>query len=170
MQRLRILIVALGVFAMATIAFNTMAQDRPDGPPPQDGTGPDDGFGGPGGPGGPGGMRGQRGPGGGFHLLPQFVVANLKLTADQKKQIAALEKETKAKLYKILTADQKKTLEQARPPRPGQGGPGGDRPGQGFGRRGQGGRGGQGGPNGGPGGGPDGPGPDREPPPRPADE
>jgi Spy/CpxP family protein refolding chaperone len=52
------------------------------------------------------------------------------LTDDQKKQVAALEAEVKAKLEKILTPEQLKQLKQMRPPgRPGgpggQGGPGG---------------------------------------------
>src|SRR5690242_13461570 len=112
MQRLRITLVAIVMLALATIALNTMAQDRPDGPPPLDGAGP----GGPGGPGRAGGMRGQRGPAGGFHLLPRFVMEDLNLTPDQQKQIAELEKRTKARLDKILTAEQKKSLEQAQPP------------------------------------------------------
>jgi hypothetical protein len=49
----------------------------------------------------------------------------LKLTDEQLRQIADLEKETKAKLDKILTDEQKKILEESRPPRPGQGEPGG---------------------------------------------
>jgi Spy/CpxP family protein refolding chaperone len=185
MQRLRTSIVAFGMLALASIAWNSMAQDRPDGPPPQDGAGPG-GPGGPmerGGPGRPGGMQGQRGPVAGFHLLPAFVADELNLTPEQQKQIAELEKQTKSKLYKILTAKQKRIVEQARPPRFGQAGQGGDRPGQNRARRGQGGpgRGGQGGGPGGPGGGPDGSGgpggpggpgggpngegPDRDPPP-----
>ncbi len=75
-------------------------------------------------PGGPGGHRG------GFHLLPPFVMDKLNLTDDQKKALAELEKETKAKLDKILTDEQKKILDRAHPPFPG--GPGGHgRPGQG---------------------------------------
>ena len=66
----------------------------------------------------------------------------LKLTADQKAKVAAIQKDVDAKLAKILTADQKK--EMANPPmRGGMGGPGGP--------------GGMGGPGGGPGG-PGGPG------------
>jgi len=80
---------------------------------PQAGGGPAGG-----GPGGPGG------PGGGFHLIPRFAVEKMNLTADQQKQIAELEKETKAKLGKILTPEQQKIIEEAHPPRPGQGGPG----------------------------------------------
>ena len=76
-------------------------------------------------PGGPGGKRG--GPPG-FELgkvLPPFVREELDLTADQEKQIAALEAEVKQKLDKILTADQKKKIANARPPMGGPGGPGG---------------------------------------------
>ena len=45
------------------------------------------------------------------------MAERLELTADQQKKIAVLEKETKAKLKKILTPKQKKILEQAGPPR-----------------------------------------------------
>ncbi len=75
---------------------------------------------------GPGGMNGQHRPGGrgGFHLLPPRAEQMLQLTDDQKKQVAELEVETKAKLGKILTAEQMKKLNHLRPPmRPG--GPGG---------------------------------------------
>jgi Spy/CpxP family protein refolding chaperone len=101
-------------------AARSMAADKPDAPPPQ----PTPGSGRPnnGGPGGGGP------PPGGAHLIPRFAAEKLNLTDDQKTQIAALETEMKAKLAKILTADQMKTLEEARPPRgpDGQGGgPGG---------------------------------------------
>ncbi len=76
----------------------------------------------------------------------------MNLTKAQQNRLAKLEKETKAKLYKILTPEQQKTLEEARPPRQGQGGPG-------AGRRGPGGGQGRGGPgDDGPGGGQGGPG------------
>ena len=46
------------------------------------------------------------------------------MTEEQSKQIAALEAETKAKLEKILTADQLEQLKNLRPPmRGGAGGP-----------------------------------------------
>jgi hypothetical protein len=97
------------------------------------------GPGGPGGRGGPGGFGGGRGgfggPGGpgGFtppkpgEVLPLFLVEQLKLSADQKKQLAELQKETDAKLEKLLTDDQKKTLKEMkdRGPMGGPGGPGG---------------------------------------------
>jgi hypothetical protein len=98
----------------------------------------------------------------------------LDLSEEQQQQLKSLEKETKAKLEKILTPEQVKILATARPPRPGQGGPGGGRSGQGFGRRGPGGPDGgpDGGPRGGPDGGPgrDGPGDDSPRPHRPASE
>lgn len=68
---------------------------------------------------------------GGFHLLPPRAAEQLKLTDDQKTQVAALEADTKAKLEKILTPEQMTQLKNMRPPMhggPGQGGPGGDHP------------------------------------------
>ena len=61
------------------------------------------------------------GPGGGFQLIRPFASVKMNLTEDQLKQIAELEKEAKTKLDKILTPEQQKTLQEARPPRPGQG-------------------------------------------------
>ena len=102
------------------------------------GGGPQGGGGG-GAPGGPGG-----GPPGGFHLIPLYAMVQLTLTPDQQQQVTALETEEKSKLAKILSAEQMKTLEESRPPRPGQrgaqgpqsppgsdpqGGPGGSSPG-----------------------------------------
>ena len=107
----------------------SIAADAPDGPPPNGGNGGGNGGGGGrqgGGPGGPGG------PARGVHLIPPFVQDKLDLTDDQKKQIADLEQEVKAKLSKILTPEQMKTLEEARPPR--RGGPGGPGGGQGQGQ------------------------------------
>lgn len=91
--------------------------------------------GGQGGPGGPGGRGGR--PGGGFELgrlIPPPMKPMLELSEDQEQQLAALEKEVKEKLNKLLTDDQKKQLENMRMRGPG-------------------------GPGGGPGGGPDGGGP-----------
>jgi hypothetical protein len=127
------------------------------------GRGGEGGPGGFGGPGGPGGFGGGRGGPGGFmmpqpgQILPAFLAEQLKLTDDQKKQVEELQKETTAKLEKLLTDDQKKTLKEMKERGPmGPGGPGG-RGGPG-GPGGEGGR-GPGGP-GGPGGG-RGPGGDR---------
>jgi Spy/CpxP family protein refolding chaperone len=77
---------------------------------------PPGGF--PGGP--PGGF-----PGGRFEppqpgqILPGFIRDQLKLTAEQKKQLGALQKDVDAKLAKILTAAQKKSLQTAMRPGPG---------------------------------------------------
>jgi hypothetical protein len=82
----------------------------------------------------PGGRQGGGGPPGRPELgsvLPPFVREKLTLTADQQKAIAEMEKEVKARLQKILTADQLKQAEEAMKQGPGgrQGGPGGGRPG-----------------------------------------
>ena len=61
----------------------------------------------------------------GFISSRAIAVEQMNLTEEQQKQIAELEKEIKAKLYKILTAEQQKILEEARPPQGGPGGPGG---------------------------------------------
>ena len=63
-------------------------------------------------------------PPGGPHLLPPRAAEQLNLTDDQKKQIADLEAEVKAKIEKILTPDQLKQLQEMRPPQH-QGGKGG---------------------------------------------
>jgi Spy/CpxP family protein refolding chaperone len=140
-RQLTVCLLSLGLFAGAVVAPMVHGEDAPGNPPP------------PRQPGGGGGPNGGPGNGpGGFHLLPRFVEDKLDLTDDQKKQIDELEKDTKAKLEKILTADQLKTLQETRPPRGPGGGPGG---GPGAGRRGPGGQGG------GPGGDPAGPGGDQ---------
>ncbi len=80
------------------------------------------------GKGGPPGKKGGPPPKGGFRLgwvLPPHVREELDLTREQEKQLAELEKEVKAKLEKILTAEQKRRIERAGPrgPRRGPGGP-----------------------------------------------
>ena len=86
------------------------------------------GFGGPGG--GPGGFGGPgRGPGG-FggpprpgQVLPPMLRQRLSLTADQEKQIDALQKDVDAKLAKILSDEQRQQLKEmsrARPWRAGR--------------------------------------------------
>jgi hypothetical protein len=106
------------------------------GPPgerrgPPGGAGPDGPGAGPGDPNGPGDGPGRR-PGGfdperpwGFggppqpgQILPDRLQETLKLTDDQKKQVADLQKEVDAKLAKILTADQQKQLKEMRNRRP----------------------------------------------------
>jgi Spy/CpxP family protein refolding chaperone len=68
------------------------------------------------------GPKGDKGPKG-FQLgkvLPPFVVDELELTPEQEAKIATLEKEVRAKLEKILTAKQKRMIQNARPPRKGK--------------------------------------------------
>jgi Spy/CpxP family protein refolding chaperone len=81
---------------------------------------------------GPGGFPG--GPGGGpskpGQVLPGSVQDRLKLTDEQKKQIEDLQKEVDARLGKILTPDQKKSLDDmGNNPFGGGFGPGGGPPG-----------------------------------------
>lgn len=94
--------------------------------------GPNGRFGGPGGfgPGGPGGPDGfgpggpgRLGPGGGLagfgppqpgQILSPFLQERLQLTADQRKQLAALQREVDARLEKLLTSDQKRQLVELR--------------------------------------------------------
>ncbi len=80
------------------------------------------GFGPPGGRGGFGPPTG--GPPQPGQVMPPFLQDMLKLTADQKKQLAELQKEVDSKLGKILTAEQKKRLQEMRRGF-GRGGPGG---------------------------------------------
>ena len=147
---------ALGVSTCLLSAQDTNSAPAGRRPPPQTGGGPGGPgeFGGP--PGGPGGEMG--GPQAGFHLLPPRAMEQLNLTAEQQKKLTALEAEVKAKLEKILTAEQMQQLRQFRPPQRmggpggqgGLGGQGGQGPGRGQGRPGgqggPGGDGGQGGP------------------------
>lgn len=86
------------------------------------GFGPPGGFGGPGGP-GPGGFGMGGRPG---DVLAQPLQDVLRLTDEQKKQLAELQKEVDAKLDKVLTDDQKKQLKELRDRAPG--GPGEFRP------------------------------------------
>lgn len=51
-------------------------------------------------------------------VLPHFVRDELELTAEQEKQIADLEKEVREKLTKILTAEQRRKADSARPKGP----------------------------------------------------
>ena len=146
MRRLPFLTFSVAILIVASVAIRVLAQNTPGGDPSQGG-------------GGAGGGAGGGPPPGGFHLLPRFVVDRLNLTDDQQQQIDQLEKDTKVKLAKILTAEQMKTVESARPPRRGGGGQDGQQGGPGGGGPGGPGDGGQGG---GPGGG--GPGGDQGPP------
>jgi hypothetical protein len=81
----------------------------------------------PGAPGRPGG------PPAFGQVLPGFLQARLNLTAEQKKEVAALQKDVDERLAKILTTKQKKTLQEMSRRGPGRfgppGGPGGPPPG-----------------------------------------
>ena len=63
-------------------------------------------------PGGPPGPSPFGGPPKLGQILPPFLQGFMKLTEDQKKQLAEAEKETAEKLAKVLTADQKKQFEE----------------------------------------------------------
>ncbi len=108
---------------LAVFGAVALAASAQDNNPPGDGAPPADA---------PKHLQREGGPGGrsGIHILPPRAAEILKLTDDQKTQIAALEAETKAKLEKSLTPDQMKQLKSLRPPMR-QGGAGG--PGQGNG-------------------------------------
>jgi hypothetical protein len=122
--------VTMGLLAIAAAAVFALSAESQ---PPEGGRDKDRGP--------PRGQRGERGGPFRFELgrvLPPFMKDELKLTPDQEKQIADLEKDVKERLTKILTADQRKQLENMRPPRGGfggPGGPGGDRGGPGGERR-----------------------------------
>ncbi|MGD1087097.1 MAG: hypothetical protein ABR955_00005 [Verrucomicrobiota bacterium] len=115
------------LLALALSASTCLLTAQEDGNPPGDGQRP---------PPSEGSLGGPR-----FHVLPPGAKERLKLTADQLKQVAALEAEVKVKMEKILTSEQLQQLAQMRPPRPfggpgggpddGQCGPGGDAPPQG---------------------------------------
>ena len=86
----------------------------------------------------PGGREGNdgRGPGPGplpnrFELgqvLPPPLIAELNLTAAQELELDAIKKDLKTRLDKLMTDEQKKTIENFRPRGPGGfGGPGGPR-------------------------------------------
>jgi len=99
------------IAVMAAISALALAANAQDNTPPSDSQPPSQ-------------HAGAHGGGrGGFHVLPPPLMQQLKLTDEQKTQIAALEAETKAKLEKILTADQLTQLKNFRPPmRGGMGG------------------------------------------------
>ena len=51
-------------------------------------------------------------------VLPPFARDQLELTKDQEEEVAKIEKDVKERLSKILTAEQKKKVDDYRPPRP----------------------------------------------------
>src|SRR3712207_1523392 len=94
----------LALAAALIVAASTSAQ------PPGEGKKPDrPGDGGPGGP-PPGFKGGFPRPG---QVLPGFLQGRLKLTPEQRKQVEELQKEVDDRLAKILTEEQKKTLQEA---------------------------------------------------------
>jgi hypothetical protein len=127
-QMMRLLCGLLAATMMLALAATVTAELQPpkgEGPPKKEGKGEKGDKKGP--------PMGKEGDKKGFQLgkvLPPFAYDQLELTKDQEKQIADLEKEVKAKLEKILTAAQKRKLEDLRPPMGGPGGPKGDRPGE----------------------------------------
>lgn len=77
-------------------------------------------------PGGPGGGDRRGGPPPRFQLgdvFPPPLLEELDLTTEQEKELEVIKSDVKAKLEKLLTADQKRTVENFRPRGPG--GPGG---------------------------------------------
>jgi hypothetical protein len=141
-------------------ALATEWQEREGNRPP--GFGPPGGFPPPGG--GPRGMMGP--PPRPGEILPAPLRRNLKLSAEQARQLDELQKEVDAKIEKILNDDQKQQLKAMRQRGPGMfGGPVGRPPD--FGRLGR-----PGGPPDGPGRGgpPDGPPDGQKPPPPPDDQ
>lgn len=124
-------LVALALFLSATFAVASLSSAQPpEGGKAQPGKG---GFqpGGKGGfqPGGKGGQPGGKGGfGGGFgrmqpgQIMPAFLQEQLKLSDAQKKDLEALQKEVDAKIEKLLTDEQKKTLKDLRERGPGAGG------------------------------------------------
>jgi hypothetical protein len=93
---------------LTALAVREATSDRGGGP----------GRGGPGGP-----MMGPR-PG---ELLPPFLLQRLNVSADQKTQLDALQKEVDTALAKILTDEQKHRLEDMKTRGPGGFGPPGGR-------------------------------------------
>lgn len=57
----------------------------------------------------------------GVPVLPPFAVEKLRLTPEQQRAVADLEREIRDKLAKILTAEQLRTLREMRPPGKGDG-------------------------------------------------
>jgi len=101
-------------------------------------------------PAGKGGKGGEKGNPPRFELgqvFPPPLMEELNLTPAQAKELDAIKMELKAKLDKLLTAEQKTTIENFRP-RGGPGGPAGDK-GE---KHGKGGKGGDKGSKGAPGG------------------
>jgi hypothetical protein len=121
---------------LASLAAKEQSNEQRGGPPGFGGGPPGFGPRGGGPPGGapPGGfMMGLGRPG---EILPWMIQERLKLTPEQKADLADLQKEVDAKLDKILSAEQKTQLKEMRergPCRFGPRAPGGPPGGRGFG-------------------------------------
>jgi hypothetical protein len=122
------------LFGMVAFVVGAMLVASPAVSQPPGGKDDKDGKGGKGGKGGP--PRYEIG-----QIFPPPLEAELNLTAAQQKELDAIKADLKAKLEKLLTAEQKKTVENFRPRGPGGFGEKG-------GKGGPGGRGGDGGPGG----------------------
>jgi Spy/CpxP family protein refolding chaperone len=106
MKRVWAGILVLGALILGVMTATSPSQGQQDRPPRRDGPPPPRGF----------------EPG---KVLPPHIRTGLKLTKEQEMQLDQLEKEVKERLMKILTADQKKKLEELkrRPPPPPRDGP-----------------------------------------------
>jgi hypothetical protein len=98
------------VVGLLVLAGGTVFSQPPEDREPRDGRPPGRRAGPP-----PNGPRGPWEPG---KLMPPHVRHELKLSVDQDKQLADLEKEVKERILKILTEDQKKQLKELRPEGP----------------------------------------------------
>lgn len=113
-----------GLFLAACLGVTAQEPPKKDGPPQKEGEKGKGGFG-----------RGKEGnPGGGFGrferpkpgtVLTSATQDQLKMTAEQKKEIADLQKMVDEKLAKILTEAQAKQLKEMGERGPGFGGRGG---------------------------------------------
>lgn len=123
-------LVALALFVGATFAVASVSTAQPPEGGKAQPPGKGEGKFGKGGfqPGGKGGFGGGFRPPQPGQIMPPFLQEQLKLTADQKKELEALQKDVDAKLDKLLTDDQKKQLKEMRERGPGAGFPG--RPGE----------------------------------------
>jgi len=112
MKRIRMGVAVFGLLGLGVLAAGSQppGDEKDKGPKGQPGQ--------PGGPRGPGPFELGR-------LFPPFMRERLSLTAEQQKTIDELEKDVKARLEKILTAEQKKQLEEFS--RRGPGRPGDDK-------------------------------------------
>jgi hypothetical protein len=117
MMRFGVMGLALGGLVLAVAAAVSQPPERRE---PRDAREPREHAGPPrGGPGHPPPPPPAYEPG---RLMPPHVRDELELTPDQAKQLRELEIDVKGRILKLLTEDQKKTLDDFRPRRPPQGG------------------------------------------------